>query len=223
MLIQLRIRSHSQLTILLLLTLDVNYNTLKLMPILGAKRLTLNAKRGFTMIEMMITVGVLAILASFTIYTFSSAPQKARDGERKTELTQVKKVLEQVKADCQGAAYYPNLGGGSDVARYTNLGNYLTDPDLKYIPNMPTDPKNSNLQQYKYGFSDSSITNKCPKEDGSGNLTINGSSDFALWVMLERTDDPDSLASRTKCNGIPTWLNPNWLNQPAGYYVVCNM
>ena len=173
-------------------------------------------KQGFTLIELLIVISIIGILATVTLASYNSAQEKARDGIRKSDLAQMKRALELSKADCQGSAYYPNLGG-SDVTAYTALGNYLSDPDLKYISSTPTDPKNAPPQQYAYATSTTAI-NRCPAADGSGTLTVNGADNYALWVRLERTSDSDGTNSRTKCAGKPG--NATW--NAAGYYVICN-
>lgn len=172
---------------------------------------------GFTLIELLIVISIIGILATLTLASYNSAQEKGRDGVRKSDLAQMKRALELAKSDCQGSAYYPNLGGASNVASYTALGSYLSDPDLKYISSTPTDPKNTAPQQYAYATSAQTV-NLCPAADGSGTLTVNGANDYALWVKLERTSDSDGTNSRTKCAGKPS--NATW--NAAGYYVICN-
>lgn len=184
---------------------------LELMPII---------KKGFTLIELLIVISIIGILATLTLASYNSAQEKGRDGVRKSDLAQMKRALELAKADCQGSAYYPNLvgfSGASDVAAYTALGSYLSDPDLKYISSTPTDPKNAAPQQYAYTTS-TPVGDFCPAADGTGTLTNWGVVDYALWVKLERTSDSDGTNSRTKCAGKPG--NATW--NAAGYYVICN-
>ena len=177
----------------------------------------LQFNNAFTLIELLIVISIIGILATVTLASYNSAQEKARDGIRKSDLAQMKRALELSKADCQGSAYYPNLGGASAVAAYTALGSYLSDPDLKYISSTPTDPKNAAPQQYAYATS--TVAGLfCPAADGTGTLTVNGAVDYALWVRLERTSDSDGTNSRTKCAGKPG--NATW--NVAGYYVICN-
>lgn len=176
-------------------------------------------KAAFTLIELLIVISIIGLLATVTLASYNSAQEKGRDGIRKSDLAQMKRALELAKADCQGSAYYPNLGGASDVAAYTALGGYLTDIDLKYISSTPTDPKNTAPQQYAY-ITSAAVVNLCPAPDGSGALTASGVTDYSLYVKLERTSDSDGTKSRTSCAnagkpGSGTWNNP-------GFYVICN-
>jgi prepilin-type N-terminal cleavage/methylation domain-containing protein len=202
---------------------------------LNCKQLTINqfvkcqlsnvnckVKQGFTLIELLIVITIIGVLASLTLASYGGAQAKARDGVRKSDLSQMKRALELAKSDCQGAAYYPFLGGANGVAAYTALGTYLSDTDLKYISSAPTDPKNTAPWQYAYANSATAAT-VCPAADGTGNLTITGGDNYALWVTLERTSDADGTASRTKCNGKPVPSGGTWTDATyAGYYVICN-
>lgn len=60
--------------------------------------------RGFTLIELLITITVIGILAAIGTATYATAQQKARDSQRKSDLTQIKKAMELAKSDCQGGA-----------------------------------------------------------------------------------------------------------------------
>ena len=183
-------------------------------------------RQGFTLIELLIVVPIIGILSSFAIYSFSTAQQKARDAARKSDLAQVKKALETVKADCTGSAYYPSFFSVLSITDAENnydigLAIYLSNTNLKYIPGIIKDPKNVSPQKYSYYTSTSTAT-KCP--DTSGGTAQNGATDFALAVKLERTDDADATNSRTKCTGTgkPGDAAPPTGWNGAGYYVVCN-
>ncbi|MBI3282559.1 type II secretion system protein [Candidatus Curtissbacteria bacterium] len=182
----------------------------------------LQFNKGFTLIELLIVITIIGILASLTLASFGGAQAKARDGVRKSDLSQVKRALELVKADCTGNAYYPNEGWGSGVSAYNSLGTYLSDPDLKYISSTPKDPKDSAPNQYGYATTTTTV-DKCPDPSGNGTLTIDGGTDYSMWAVLERTSDADGLSSRTKCNGKPVPSGGTWTDAAyAGYYVICN-
>lgn len=173
-------------------------------------------KRGFTLIELLIVISIIGILASITLTSFASAQAKARDGVRKSDLTQIKKALELAKSDCQGSAYYPVVSGGDEYARFDNLQIYLADTDLKYMNSVPDDPKDTGTSRYGYNTS-TSTGNTCPNTSTPPTLTQSGSADFMIRALLERSSDPDSASTFSKCAGKP--------GMPAaanGYYYVCN-
>ena len=163
----------------------------------------------------MITIGILSILATFTIYSFTSAPKKARDAARKSDLAQVKRALETAKQDCQGSAWYPVMAGANEIARYQALQNHLADADLKYMSNVPNDPQNTNLYGYNTGTASTLV---CLNTATPPTKNQDGASDYMLRALLERgSSDADSTASFTKCAG-----KPGMPGTAGGYYYVCN-
>lgn len=70
-----------------------------------------NRSKGFTIVELLIVIVVIAILATLVIVTFTGIQQKARDSQRQTDINAVDSHLE---------AYYATNG------KYPTLAN-LTD------------------------------------------------------------------------------------------------
>src|SRR4030042_4170916 len=116
------------------------------------------SRAGVTLIELLITIAIVGILASFTVYSFSSFQRRARDNQRKSDLDQVKKALELARQDCTGGAFYPWVAesGTSDdekeEARYISLRSYLSNQNLKYMGEVPQDIKNSHPYLYRYSI-----------------------------------------------------------------------
>ena len=182
-----------------------------------------NFKPGVTLIELLLTITIASILASTAIIAYSSSQQRARDAQRKRDLDQIKKALELVKQDCRGA-FYPVTPGAinpnDSAQRFTALQtSYLANTNPKYMGIVPQDPKN-NLSQgfvYNYGFysSGSNFTaDVCP--DTAGTRTQDGSTESILWAKLERSTDPDSATSVSKCAG------KAGVTTTSGNYYVCS-
>lgn len=178
-------------------------------------------RQGFTLIELLIVITIIGILAGLTLASFGGAQAKARDGIRKNDLAQIKRALELAKADCEGNAYYPWMGGsanlGSAQIDYTNLAAYLSNSNLKYISSALKDPKDASPQKYSY-YTESSATKAGACPDTSGGFTRGGADNYVLAVALERASEKDAVDSRTNCSGKPG--NTIW--NVAGYYVTCN-
>ncbi len=51
-------------------------------------------KGGFTLIELLVVIAIIAILATIVIVTYNSLRKKARDAERRSEITQLQKLVE---------------------------------------------------------------------------------------------------------------------------------
>lgn len=99
---------------------------------------------GFTLLELLIVIVIIGILALLIIPNITSAPKKARDTKRKTDVTTVRKSLEE---------YYVSNNAYPVSASATNITTALATlssgsaPVLKTIP---TDPKNASSYQYLY-------------------------------------------------------------------------
>jgi len=85
------------------------------------------AKRGFTIVELLIVIVVIAILAAFTIVAYNGIQQRARASEASAALSQAKKKLELYKVDNSAYPTSGNLSAAGisngDVAfEYTSNG-----------------------------------------------------------------------------------------------------
>src|SRR6186997_837763 len=85
---------------------------------------------GFTLIELMVVMTVIAILATMVLYGLGKAQAAARDAKRQQSMTGIQAALERYYGDCQA---YPNttyagLFAAGSAACSTSLvqGGYLT-------------------------------------------------------------------------------------------------
>lgn len=62
--------------------------------------------RGFTLVEILITIVVIAILAAISIVAYNEIAERARDTARRTAATQIYKVTEQLLIDKQPRSMY---------------------------------------------------------------------------------------------------------------------
>ncbi len=95
----------------------------------------LRKQGGFTLLELLIVIVIIGILALLIIPNITSAPKKARDTKRKTDITTVRKGLEE---------YFVN----NNV--YPAALSDLTTGSAPIIKTLPTDPKNSSPYVYTY-------------------------------------------------------------------------
>lgn len=72
---------------------------------------------GFTLIELVVSIGILAILAVFALAALNPLEQfqKARDGQRKSDLAQLQRVLEQYYQD---HGQYPKSSGAYAITDF---------------------------------------------------------------------------------------------------------
>jgi type II secretion system protein G len=65
--------------------------------------------RGFTLIEMLVVIGIITMILAVLFPNFMGARQRARDVQRKNDLSQMQKALELYKLD-QSPQAYPTDG-----------------------------------------------------------------------------------------------------------------
>lgn len=104
---------------------------------------TLKKQEGFTLLELLIVIVIIAILALLIIPNITSAPKKARDTKRKTDLTAIRKGLEE---------YFVN----NNV--YPAALSALTTGTAPIMKTVPTDPKNASPYLYTYTPANSNST-----------------------------------------------------------------
>lgn len=77
-------------------------------------------RKGFTLVELLIVIVVIAILAAITIVSYNGIQDKARDSSQKQTVSQFMQLLEMYNID---NGYYPKLCTTSD-----GLSCYITTP-----------------------------------------------------------------------------------------------
>jgi type II secretion system protein G len=137
-----------------------------------------NSIKGFTLIELLVVVAIIGVLSALLMTNFVGIRQRARDGQRKSDLRQIQSVLELYRADV--GAYpdtnaFPTCGNTFSVV---NGGNTTT-----YMKSVPCDPLTKSSYQYQ-----ATTTNYC------------------LRSCLENTSDPQKTDGSASCNGF-TWTS----------------
>lgn len=99
-------------------------------------------KPGFTLLEVLVTTTIIAVLTAIGIVSYSSVNKRSRDVKRKSDLEQIRSALEMYRSDNNE---YPNTGAGSMV----NVSNLATPLVSTYIPAIPEDPNPANYYQYQ--------------------------------------------------------------------------
>ena len=135
-------------------------------------------KNGFTIVELLIVIVVIAILAAISIVAYNGIQARARDSQRTQDMASIMKALELYKID-NGA--YPPSGGqdspntSADVpSGYPSSSaygySYATNDSWlkslrngKYITTAPKDPVNNDAQYYSYYVYNNGIGAECPQ------------------------------------------------------------
>lgn len=129
-------------------------------------------KRGFTLMELMVTMTILGIIASLSTVSYISVQAKARDAKRKADLTSIGFAFTSRYKDnsCSDQNIYPGrlTGAVGQWLDVTVLENY-NDPDgrcefSQYLADIPTDGSATGLA-YQFNLSQQ------PKPAGHYRLT----------------------------------------------------
>jgi len=94
---------------------------------------------GFTLIELLVTMGIIAVLTGMAVYNFNQSRVRARDVQRKSDLSQLVKSLELYKID---NGTFPDTWGLNQVT--------LTEGGYSKVEFV--DPKGSDWYDYVYTY-----------------------------------------------------------------------
>ncbi|OGK18347.1 hypothetical protein A3G67_03580 [Candidatus Roizmanbacteria bacterium RIFCSPLOWO2_12_FULL_40_12] len=90
-------------------------------------------RKAFTLLELLVVIGIIAVLVSLGTFSYTTAQKKARDTKRKGDLHAIQNSLEQYYSIC--GFVYPVPGGSS----YTSI--VCTSPSMAIMPTVPSDPR----------------------------------------------------------------------------------
>lgn len=96
-------------------------------------------KKSFTLLEMLIVLGIIAVILSVLSVSFSTAQKKSRDAKRKGDLKSLQNGLEQYYSSC--SYIYPT--GALPIGTAVACG---ASPAV--ISVIPTDPKTGEAYTY---------------------------------------------------------------------------
>jgi len=118
---------------------------------------TTSARRGFTLVEILIVVAIIATLASVALVGLGPVQRSGRDTRRISDLRQIQNGVELYFAKC---GYYPGsaVSGvdsctGFTVVDYDGMATALTQSELG-ISKIPNDPQSG--KAYRYGSTNGS-------------------------------------------------------------------
>jgi prepilin-type N-terminal cleavage/methylation domain-containing protein len=119
--------------------------------------LTKAARKGFTLIEILIVVAIIAILASVVLVGLGPTQEAGRDARRISDLSEAQNGLELYYNKC---GFYPGATGNATCAAvavgatgataYTAVGTAIEGAGIG-VSTWPQDPSNVNPHQYVYG------------------------------------------------------------------------
>lgn len=124
-------------------------------------------KKGFTLIEMLVVIGIMALLTALASFNFNQARARSRDIQRKSDMKQLQSALEAYKNDY---GYYPNQASLSGL----NTHLLTISASFPYIKAAFKDPKEAqstnSWRDYTY--------------------TYTSATQYTLYACLEIRSDP---------------------------------
>lgn len=117
-----------------------------------------NSPKGFTIVELLIVIVVIAILAAITIVAYNGIQARANFSSYKSDIASINKAIIMYHAD--NGAYPGHLASGSGC--WTNAGtrNFISGLTPKYMTNLPLTPNGSSDNYYAYCFSPGGVDYK---------------------------------------------------------------
>ena len=129
--------------------------------------------KGFTLVEIVVVIGIMALLTSIVYSSFDGAKAQSRDQQRITDISTIQLALE----------IYFNKNG-----TYPQSLNDLVNE--KYIAQLPTPPSKADNSDYRYNY--------VPLAKTSGGTRCIS---YHLWTMFERENS--NLESKKGFNSLP--------------------
>jgi len=102
-------------------------------------------KRGFSLIELMVVIGIIVMMLSVAFVAIGEARKNTRDKARVADLAQIEFAL---NLYAQKNRDYPSYDGGVEVG----VGEDIDEQLAVYWPSIPTDPKSSGASNTEYSY-----------------------------------------------------------------------
>jgi len=150
--------------------------------------------KGFTLIEILIVVAIIAILASVVLVGLGPTQSLGRDARRVSDLHEVQNGLE-LYYNAEGK--YP-IGDGS---AWANLGTELTGA-VPSITSVPGDPSSGKSYDYSSDAAGVGYILQATMENGSGGPWSGYTAPSAAYITAETKNYYGA--------GTPTCTNPNY-------------
>ena len=119
-------------------------------------------KNGFTLLELLVVIGIIAILVALGTVSYSAAQKSSRDSRRKQDLIAIQNAMEQYYS--QNKFVYPTCAGLTCAPINTSV--YFSNSTA------PVDPLNVAPYQYTYASVPASYTVTVTIEKDGSSISV---------------------------------------------------
>src|SRR3990167_6962697 len=88
----------------------------------------------FTLLELLVVIGIISVLVGLGTFSYSTAQKKARDAKRKGDLHAIQNALEQYYSVCGFQYPLPTNSAFTSIV--------CASPSTAIMPTVPVDPRN---------------------------------------------------------------------------------
>ena len=162
---------------------------------------------GFTIVELLIVIVVIAILAAITIVAYNGIQRRARDSKRLADSANILKSLEAYHAIYDTYPQETPTGGGGSFEQSTDTpGTFMEYLIGSHFSEVPVDPLNDASHYYRYYVYPLSSLNSygCPLDKGE--LMVFYAIGFESSSNTPKSDDPLVCTSRSWSGGGTTYF-----------------
>jgi prepilin-type N-terminal cleavage/methylation domain-containing protein len=151
---------------------------------------------GFTLIELMIVISIIAVLSMFAVSIYNGSQAGARDARRRIEIAAIAKNIEAAKDPANGKYLYNSILIDLD---YPPANSQLPHDPGKYVYCIKTETDPSNPPP---AVPTNWQSSNCPTVDGYNEITLSPIADitssvrsWTLCASLERASQPYCVTS----------------------------
>lgn len=155
--------------------------------------------RGFTLLELLVSVAIITLLSSVLLASFNAARERAQDARRISELKQFKVALELYHTD---HGHYPRESDGANgrIGEGAGVDTMLAP----YMTSIPTDPFGPGDPSYYYYYDGNATCG------GVGNVVV-----VFAYNMAQQTGNGDDHCT--------VWGGEGGSGTPNAYHVVVGL